>query len=85
VAQPAISLSDSTTFHFMNKIVPLIALLIALGLIVFLYLRLTRTEDALKQANQRFSDCEQVNFQLQNQLTQATRGGAVPDSLKIRK
>lgn len=69
----------------MNKILPLIALLIALGLIIFLYLRLTKTEEALKRANQRFSDCEQVNFQLQNQLTQATRGGAVPDSLKVRR
>ena len=69
----------------MNKVLPLIALLIALGLIIFLYLRLTKTEEALKQANQRFTDCEQVNFQLQNQLTQATRGAAVPDSLKVRK
>ena len=69
----------------MNKVLPLIALLIALGLIIFLYLRLTKTEEALKQANQRFTDCEQVNFQLQNQLTQAIRGAAVPDSLKVRK
>ena len=68
----------------MNKVVPLIALVIALGLIIFLYLRLTKTDEALKQANQRFSDCEQVNFQLQNQLTQATRR-PVADSLKVRQ
>jgi len=68
----------------MKNIATLLALVIALGLIIFLYLRLTKTEETLKQANQRFSDCEQVNFQLQNQLTQATRGATVPDSLRVR-
>ncbi|MBX0289921.1 hypothetical protein K3G63_05690 [Hymenobacter sp. HSC-4F20] len=66
----------------MNKVLPLVALLIALGLILFLYQRLRTTEAALETAQKRFADCEQVNFQLQNQLVQATRG-PVPDSLKI--
>ncbi len=67
----------------MNKALPLAALLIALGLIIFLYLRINKLEAALKQSEQRFSDCELVNFQLQNQLVAATRG-PVPDSLKVR-
>ncbi|RSK41210.1 hypothetical protein [Hymenobacter perfusus] len=66
----------------MNKALPLAALLIALGLILFLYQRLQTTEAALEMANRRFADCETVNFQLQNQLTQATRG-PVPDSLRV--
>ncbi|UOQ77029.1 hypothetical protein MUN84_21620 [Hymenobacter sp. 5516J-16] len=66
----------------MNKTLPLLALLIALGLIIFLYQRLRTTEAALEMAQKRFADCEQVNFQLQSQLVQATRG-PVPDSLKI--
>ncbi|MDF7811004.1 hypothetical protein [Hymenobacter sp. YC55] len=67
----------------MNKVLPLAALLISLGLIIFLYLRINKLEEALKQSEQRFSDCETVNFQLQNQLVAATRG-QVPDSLKVR-
>ncbi|RPD48640.1 hypothetical protein DNI29_08480 [Hymenobacter sediminis] len=67
----------------MNKVLPLAALIIALGLILFLYQRLRNTETALEMAQKRFNDCEQVNFQLQNQLVQATRG-PVPDSLKVR-
>ena len=68
----------------MNKALPLAALLLALGLIVYLYVRLTKLEETLKQSEQRFADCEQVNFQLQNQLTTATRG-PVPDSLRVRR
>ncbi|UYZ64316.1 hypothetical protein [Hymenobacter weizhouensis] len=67
----------------MNRVVSLVALVLALGLIIFLYLRLRTAEEALTQANRRFADCEQVNFQLQNQLVAATRG-VVPDSLKVR-
>ncbi|HEX8428833.1 hypothetical protein [Hymenobacter sp.] len=67
----------------MNKVLPLAALLISLGLIIFLYLRVNKLEETLKQSEQRFSDCETVNFQLQNQLVAATRG-PVPDSLKVR-
>lgn len=67
----------------MNKALPLAALLIALGLILFLFQRLRTTETALEISERRFHDCEQVNFQLQSQLVQATRG-PVPDSLKVR-
>ncbi|WP_375433596.1 hypothetical protein [uncultured Hymenobacter sp.] len=67
----------------MNKVLPLAALLVALGLIIFLYLRVNKLEETLKQSERRFSDCELVNFQLQNQLVAATRG-PVPDSLKVR-
>ncbi len=45
------------------------ALVIALGLIGFLYQRLSATEAALKTAQQHFIDCQQVTFQLQNQLS----------------
>ncbi|WP_019948894.1 hypothetical protein [Hymenobacter aerophilus] len=65
----------------MKKYLPLAALLIALGLILFLYQRLNNTETALKQAEQKFHDCEIVTFQLQNKLSQLKRG-PVPDSLK---
>jgi uncharacterized protein YoxC len=68
----------------MNKVLTIAALVIALATIGFLYQTLSKTEEALKRAEQRFTDCEQVNFQLQNQLTAATRGTAVPDSLKVR-
>jgi hypothetical protein len=44
-------------------------LVIALGLIGFLYQRLSTTEAALKTAQQHFIDCQQVTFQLQNQLS----------------
>ncbi|QIX63230.1 hypothetical protein FY528_13930 [Hymenobacter lutimineralis] len=67
----------------MNKVLSLAALLIALGLILFLYQQLNTTEKALQLAEKRFADCEQVNFQLQNQLTLIKRG-AVPDSLKAQ-
>ena len=65
----------------MNKVVSLVALLVALGLILFLYQRLRNTETALQRAEQRFTDCEQVTFQLQNKLSQLQRGPA-PDSLR---
>lgn len=66
----------------MNKVLTITALVLALGLIGYLYQTLSKTEEALKRSEQRFKDCEQVSFQLQNQLTAATRG-PVPDSLKV--
>jgi uncharacterized membrane protein len=53
----------------MKNIIFLVALVISLGLIVFLYQRLLSTEAALKTAQQHFADCQQVTFQLQNQLS----------------
>jgi hypothetical protein len=67
----------------MNKVLTIAALVLSLGLIGYLYQKLSKTEEALKRSEQRFTDCEQVNFQLQNQLTAATRG-PVPDSLRVR-
>jgi len=59
------------------------ALLLALGLIGYLYQQLTVTEAALQLANRRFSDCEKVTFQLQNQLAsreRSARGERIIDS-----
>ncbi len=62
----------------MKNIPSLFALVISLALIGFLYYRLSQTEEALRRAEQRFTDCEQVTFQLQMQ----NRGGsAVPTAL----
>ena len=52
----------------MKNIFILGALLLSLGLIVYLYQQLAATEKALQFAEQRFKDCEKVTFQLQNQL-----------------
>lgn len=54
----------------MKNILIVSSLILALGLIGFLYQQLTAAEEALKVANKRFADCEQVTFQLQNQLAQ---------------
>lgn len=52
----------------MKNIITIAALVLALGLISYLYQQLTMAERELKAANQRFADCEKVTFQLQNQL-----------------
>ncbi|QNP51935.1 hypothetical protein [Hymenobacter qilianensis] len=57
----------------MKNISFLIALVISLGLIIFLYLQLTSAQEALRRAEQRYADCEKVTFQLQNQLTAKQR------------
>ena len=49
---------------------------ISLGLILFLYQRLSATEKALQEAQQHFTDCQQVTFQLQNQLSQDEKNAA---------
>ena len=56
------------------------ALVLALGLIGYLYQQLTTTEKALQQAEQRFTDCQKVTFQLQNQLAplQKKQPGGIP-------
>jgi CHASE3 domain sensor protein len=56
------------------------ALVLALGLIGYLYQQLTATERALQQAEQRFTDCQKVTFQLQNQLAplQKKQPGGIP-------
>ena len=52
----------------MKNILFLIALVLSLGVIGFLYQQLNTTEAALKAAEKRFTDCQQVTFQLQNEL-----------------
>lgn len=54
----------------MRNILFIGALVLSLGLIGFLYQQLAAAETALQVANQRFADCQQVTFQLQNQLAQ---------------
>jgi uncharacterized membrane protein len=62
--------------HYMKNIIFIAALAISLGLIVFLYQRLLSTEAALKTAQQHFADCQQVTFQLQNQLSADEKNAA---------
>jgi archaellum component FlaG (FlaF/FlaG flagellin family) len=53
----------------MKNILFIAALVISLGLIGFLYQRLSATQEELKEAQKHFADCQQVTFQLQNQLS----------------
>ena len=64
----------------MKNIIYLGALVLALGLIGFLYQQLNVAEKALKVSEQRFADCEKVTFQLQNQLAplQKKQPGGIP-------
>ncbi|GAB2872138.1 MAG: hypothetical protein JWP58_3202 [Hymenobacter sp.] len=64
----------------MKNIVFLGALVLALGLIGYLYQQLDATEKALKLSEQRFADCQKVTFQLQNQLAplQKKQPGGIP-------
>jgi len=57
----------------MKNILTIAALVLALGLIGFLYQQLSRTQEALKAAEQHFADCQQVTFQLQNKLSMQER------------
>ena len=60
----------------MKNLLFIATLAISLGLIIFLYQRLTATEAALKVAQQHFTDCQQVTFQLQNQLSADEKSAA---------
>ena len=64
----------------MKNLIFLGALVLALGLIGFLYQQLSTTEKALQVSEQRFADCQKVTFQLQNQLAplQKKQPGGVP-------
>ena len=70
----------SFPYYFMKNIIYLGALVLALGLIGFLYQQLDAAEKALKVSEQRFADCQKVTFQLQNQLAplQKKQPGGVP-------
>lgn len=54
----------------MKNLLFIFALLLSLGLIVYLYLRLDAVEKELALSQKRFTDCEQVTFQLQMQVAQ---------------
>ena len=60
-------------------------LAVCLGVILFLFQRLNATEIALKEAQQHFADCEQVTFQLQNQLSEKQRGAAATPATAPQK
>ncbi|MCC3156942.1 hypothetical protein LJ737_06820 [Hymenobacter sp. 15J16-1T3B] len=60
----------------MKNFITLGALVISLALIVYLYVRLSAAERELAQAKRHVADCEQVTFQLQNQLTAQARDKA---------
>lgn len=62
----------------MKNLLFIAALLISLGLIVYLYLRLDATEKSLALSQRRFTDCEQVTFQLQMQVAQGQKQSAAP-------
>jgi hypothetical protein len=70
----------------MKNIVFLLALAISAGLNVFLYQRFTAADTARKEAEQHFTDCQQVTFQLQNQLSQEeNKKGAAASSTTAPK
>ena len=62
----------------MKNLLFLFALVLSLGLIGYLYYQLNATEEALRLAEKRFTDCEQVTFQLQMQLAQGKSKAALP-------
>ncbi len=66
----------------MKNLLFLGALVLALGLIGYLYQQLNATEKKLQLAEKRFADCEKVTFQLQNQLAEAQKkAGTGPAAL----
>ena len=64
----------------MKNLLVIGALVLSLGLIGYLYQQLSATQRALQVSEQRFSDCEKVTFQLQNQLAplQKRQLGSLP-------
>ncbi|TGE20071.1 hypothetical protein [Hymenobacter elongatus] len=57
----------------------LVALVVSLGLILYLYQQTTRLEEALQMSEKRFADCEQVTFQLQMKANGSAPRGAASD------
>ena len=64
----------------MKNILVIGTLVIALGLIGYLYQQLNATQKALQVSEKRFADCQKVTFQLQNQLAplQKKQAGGIP-------
>ena len=69
----------------MKNLLFIFALVLSLGLIGYLYYRLDATEQALALAEKRFTDCEQVTFQLQMQLAPGQRQPALPAARAPRR
>ena len=59
----------------MKNILFIGALVLALGLIGFLYQQLSATQDALKAAERQFADCQKVTYQLEYKLAEQRRTG----------
>ncbi len=71
----------------MKNILFILTLAVSLGLIFFLYWRLTITQNALAAAQREISGCQQVTFQLQAQLSADEKSAAAhsttaPSTLK---
>ncbi len=60
----------------MKNILFLLTLAVSLGLIFFLYWRLTVTQNALAAAQREGAACQQVTFQLQAQLSADEKSAA---------
>ncbi|WP_375418037.1 hypothetical protein [uncultured Hymenobacter sp.] len=70
----------------MKNLLFIFALVLSLGLIGYLYWRLNATEQALALSQKRFTDCEQVTFQLQMQVAQQIKSQpALPAAKAPRK
>lgn len=59
----------------MKNVLFLIALVLSLGLIGYLSFQLNSVEKRLALAEQRFADCQQVTFKLQNELALQKKRG----------
>ena len=71
----------------MRNLLFIATLAVSLGLILFLYWRLTVTQNALADAQRQSAACQQVTFQLQAQLSAdereaAARSTTAPSQLK---
>ncbi|RYU79045.1 hypothetical protein [Hymenobacter persicinus] len=62
----------------MKNALTIAALVLSLGLILYLYQQITRLEEALKVSEKRFADCEQVSFQLQMKANGNVPRGNLP-------
>jgi|GEM_PF-6073326 len=62
----------------MKNALTIAALVVSLGLILYLYQQITRLEEALKLSEKRFADCEQVTFRLQMQANGNAPRGTAP-------
>ena len=57
----------------LKNVLFLLALAVSGGLNLFLFQRYAAADQARQAAEQHFTDCQQVTFQLQNELSQAQK------------